>query len=165
MLVKFFNMGLINMAETMGSLIDKLIITKIREWHIKTNEKYSKLRSDKLNIVIDEKNDLILEIDEVLKKCIRGEIKIKRPKVKLYCSQNRELNQDKIHMGRLIEKLAETNMALWNLEDEARRTDVDLSYIGRIKQKIDKANIQRNDLIDQIDETFEEKILEIIKNR
>ncbi|MBD3246050.1 MAG: DUF4254 domain-containing protein [Candidatus Omnitrophica bacterium] len=57
-----------------------------------------------------------------------------------------------------IEALTKKNFDLWQLEDEARREDVPLEYIGQVKRKIDAANQQRNDLIDRIDELFEEKL-------
>jgi hypothetical protein len=50
-----------------------------------------------------------------------------------------------------ISALAQKNSQLWHLEDEARRTDVSLSFIGSVKKKIDLTNQQRNDLIDRID--------------
>ena len=44
------------------------------------------------------------------------------------------------------------NFTLWQLEDEARRTDVDDGYIAGVKRSIDIWNQRRNDLIESIDE-------------
>ncbi len=46
------------------------------------------------------------------------------------------------------------NFRLWNLEDEARRTDSTDVYIADIKRSIDSTNQQRNDLIEKIDEAI-----------
>lgn len=44
------------------------------------------------------------------------------------------------------------NFCLWNFEDEARRRDVDDSYIAGVKRDIDAWNQKRNDRIERIDE-------------
>ena len=54
-------------------------------------------------------------------------------------------------LGTLTDKLTVVNLKLWHQEDEARREDVSLEYIGKVKKKIDTLNMQRNDLIAEID--------------
>jgi len=44
------------------------------------------------------------------------------------------------------------NFGLWNLEDEARRRDVDDSVIAEVKRQIDGWNQRRNDRVELIDE-------------
>jgi hypothetical protein len=44
------------------------------------------------------------------------------------------------------------NFRVWNLEDQARRTDVEDSYVANIKRSIDKWNQRRNDLMEAVDE-------------
>ncbi len=43
------------------------------------------------------------------------------------------------------------NYTLWNLEDEARRTDTTDVYIADLKRQIDARNQRRNDLIELLD--------------
>ncbi len=76
-------------------------------------------------------------------------------KLKLY-NKPEQMNRIKklSSIAKTMEELTKKNLELWNLEDEARREDVTLSYVGRIKRKIDAANQQRNDLIDKLDEIF-----------
>ena len=62
------------------------------------------------------------------------------------------------NLGEAISGLSNKNLELWHLEDEARRKDVGLDYIGGIKRKIDLTNQHRNDFIDKIDELFDRKI-------
>jgi len=54
-------------------------------------------------------------------------------------------------VGSLVDKITIMNLKLWHLEDEARRTDVDDSHIAEVKRRIDVANLQRNDLIEELD--------------
>lgn len=61
-----------------------------------------------------------------------------------------ENDEEKIYRVVLDEHAA--NFQLWHAEDEARRTDVDESYIALQKRTIDKWNQRRNDLIEKIDE-------------
>jgi len=57
------------------------------------------------------------------------------------------------------------NFNLWNLEDEARRTDVDDGFIARIKRAIDRWNQKRNDLIERIDETLLAQLADVDTSR
>ncbi len=154
------------MAETLGSLIDKLTIKQLREFYLKKllggkkpgvfNQKGLK---SKLGILRSQKKYLNKEIEDFIKKAVKNRVAITDEKLKLY--NKPEVRGKK---GRLkdissgIDGLAKKNVELWHLEDEARRVDVDNSYIGRIKKRIDKANQQRNDLIDGIDQLFKRYI-------
>jgi hypothetical protein len=51
-----------------------------------------------------------------------------------------------------IEHNHRCNRLLWDAEDEARRTDVSDAEIVRRKREIDRANQQRNDAVERIDE-------------
>jgi hypothetical protein len=153
------------MAETLGSLVDKLTIRDIREFHIcqmlsKKERKFSKKELEsKLAILRRQKECLKKEIDDFTVSAYKSGVILKEEKLKLY---NAPKNMGRIpatkRLGEVISGLAEKNLELWNLEDEARRTGVGLAYIGRIKRKIDLANQQRNDFIDKIDELFGRKI-------
>ena len=44
------------------------------------------------------------------------------------------------------------NYSLWNQEDQARRRDVDDTYIADVKRSIDRWNQRRNDFVERIDE-------------
>jgi hypothetical protein len=162
------------MAETLGSLIDKLAINDVRQYHLKEMLKYYSERAlsgrqrkalifskanlkKKLKLAQLQKKDLLQEIDDFLKAAVRGRVRIRFQKLKLYNAPGKEkegiANSNSI--GQTISSLAQKNLELWHLEDEARRRDVGIAYIGRIKRKIDLANQQRNDLIDTLDELLE----------
>ncbi len=153
------------MAETLGSLVDKLTIKSIREFYIREmlGQKKSKfpkraLRT-RLALLKRQKITMMKEIDAFVIEAMKGKIPLRDEKIKLY---NRPDIIGAIgvvpKLSRAIDELAKQNLALWHLEDEARREDVDLSYIGQIKRKIDVANQRRNDLIDKIDELLAQKV-------
>ncbi|NIM03266.1 DUF4254 domain-containing protein [bacterium] len=100
---------------------------------------------------------LIEEMDQFLAQALKGKVKLRDEKVKLY-RQSRVGEKLLGTLGTLVDSLCQKNMQLWHLEDEARRSDVCDAYIGRIKRKIDIANLNRNDLIDRIDELLERKV-------
>jgi len=154
------------MAETLGSLIDKLAIKSIRDFHIKRMLKSKKAKftkcqlKDKLEILRKQKRSLFKEIEEFIVEAPAGRIALSDEKLKLYNKPHLIGRTGNINsVSKAIDGLTKKNLELWHLEDEARREDVSLSYIGSIKKKIDLVNQQRNDLIDKIDELFSQKLI------
>lgn len=150
------------MAETLGSLIDKLTIKDLREHYLKEMLKSKKKNLNtaelrkKLKLVRLQKKDLMTEINNFLAAAVKGKVKIREEKLKLYTAPENIRRIPKLNtLGEAISHLAQKNLELWRLEDKARRKDVDDSYIGKVKRKIDLANQQRNDLIDALDELLE----------
>lgn len=79
------------MAETLGSLIDKLTIKNIRLWHLEDIRRDKSLpdserltAADNVSMVNQQRNDLIDEIDQFLADAIAGNVKVTDPKVKIY---------------------------------------------------------------------------------
>ncbi|MFC1514305.1 DUF4254 domain-containing protein [Candidatus Omnitrophota bacterium] len=150
------------MAETLGSLIDKLSIKSIRQFYLNrmlTSKKLTKQARAKLKVLAKQKEALLREVEGFISLAIKGDLLLKDEKLKLY---NKPQMVGKIgtisRLSQAIDALAQKNMQLWGLEDEARREDMPLTYIGKVKRKIDFANQQRNDLIDKIDAILEKKI-------
>ncbi len=79
------------MAETLGSLVDKLTIANLRLWHLEDARRDRALSdqdrlaaSDAVSVVNKQRNDLMDEIDEYIFKAAHGQVKLKEPKVKIY---------------------------------------------------------------------------------
>ena len=152
------------MAETLGSLIDKLSIKSIREFHINEmlemkNVKFPKAELQiKLKALKKQKQAMRGEIEDLVSTAIKKGAALKDEKLKLY---NKPAIIGKIgnvsKLSDAIEGLVKKNLQLWHLEDEARREGADLAYVGGIKRKIDVANQHRNDFIDKIDELLGKK--------
>jgi len=145
------------MAETLGSLIDKLTIKNIRSAFLKSGRYEVEKRGEKIRIIEGQRKDLIDEIDRFLYHAVRGEIRLKDLKIKLY-NKPVKYGGTVEKLGSLADKLARKNMELWALEDEVRRSDVSDAVIVRTKRAIDLANQERNDLIDGIDTLLEKTV-------
>jgi hypothetical protein len=157
------------MAETLGSLIDKLSIKSIREFYLEKmlfSKKTAKEAKPKLKLLKKQKLLLLKEVESFINQAIKGNVRLKDEKLKLYNKPRLRGKIGKVSkLSQAIDTLTKKNMQLWGLEDEARRQDVPLSQIGRTKRKIDFVNQQRNDLIDKIDDILERRVAKRKKRR
>jgi hypothetical protein len=147
------------MAETLGSLIDKLSIKNLRYWHLDEliqQENSSDLKTEelkaKLIIVESQRKDLLNEIDTFLAAALAGEVKVCDEKVKLYRNTNVSSLENVSKLGEAVSELAMSNTRIWHLEDEVRREDLLDSEIVKLKRKIDQNNQERCNLVDKVDE-------------
>ena len=151
------------MAETLGSLIDKLSIKNLRYWHL-DEDAQTKSSSDpakeelkvKLKLVDRQRKELVEEIDVFLDTAFAGKVRIRDEKIKLYKNLNVTSSEDLNHLGETVSKLAMSNIKLWHLEDEVRREDLPDVDIVRIKRTIDTSNQERNNFMDRVDEILED---------
>ena len=153
------------MAETLGSLIDKLAIRSIKEFYIKKmlqaeKAKFTKCQlKEKFVILRKQMSYLLKEIEEFIVEASSGRVVLSDEKLKLYNKPHIIGRVGNINsVSKAIDGLTKKNLELWHLEDEARREDVSLAYVGSIKKKIDVANQQRNDLIDKMDSLFSQQL-------
>ena len=150
------------MAETLGSLIDKLSIKNLRYWHL-DEDVQAKDASDpkkeeltaKMKLVDRQRKELLEEIDGFLEAAFAGKVRIRDEKVKLYKNLNVVSSEDLNHLGETVSKLAMSNIKLWHLEDEVRREDLPDADIVKIKRTIDTNNQERNNFMDKVDEILE----------
>jgi len=150
------------MAETLGSLIDKLSIKNLRYWHL-DEDSQARDASDpqqqeliaKMELVDRQRRELLEEIDVFLSSALAGEVRIRDEKVKLYKNLNVTSAENVNHLGEAVSKLAMSNIKLWHLEDEVRREDLPDTDIVKTKRKIDTNNQERNNFMDKVDEILE----------
>ena len=151
------------MAETLGSLIDKLSIKNLRYWHL--DESIAKENSSspqtqelkiKLKLVDSQRKDLLNEIDAFLAAALIGDVKVCDEKVKLYRNTNVSSLENINKLGEAVSELAMSNTRIWHLEDEVRREDLLDSEIVKLKRKIDQNNQERCNLVDKVDEILQQ---------
>ena len=150
------------MAETLGSLIDKLAIKNLRYWHLEedsqardSSDPQKQEIMDKMELVDRQRKELLEEIDVFLSSALAGEVRIRDEKVKLYKNLNVTSAEDVNHLGEAVSKLAMSNIKLWHLEDEVRRENLPDTDIVKTKRKIDTNNQERNNFMDKVDEILE----------
>jgi hypothetical protein len=150
------------MAETLGSLVDKLSIKNLRIWHIDEalesdetpEEKKEELRAKK-KLASKQSQELMEEINQFIALALEGKVKIRDQKLKMYQNHAaKEVGEIK-KLGKAVSELASRNIRLWHLEDEVRRTDIPDSEVVACKRKIDGTNQERNDFMDKVDEILE----------
>ena len=155
------------MAETLGSLVDKLSIKNLRVWHIDEALESGVLSQSqaaelhvKKELAEKQRDELIEEINGFLKLALEGKIKLRDQKLKLYQNLNVKKTDGLDGLGAAITGLVERNIRLWHLEDEVRRPDIADSRVADCKRQIDTNNQERNDLIDKVDQILESKVRE-----
>ena len=156
------------MAETLGSLIDKLSIKNLRYWHL-DEDSQARDASDpqkqeliaKMELVDRQRKELLEEIDIFLSSALAGEVRIRDEKVKLYKNLNVTSAEDVNRLGEAVSKLAMSNIKLWHLEDEVRREDLPDTDIVKTKRKIDTYNQERNNFMDKVDEILENFVKQV----
>ena len=145
------------MAETLGSLVDKLSIKNLRIWHLDEvleNDRASNREEleAKRDLADRQRKDLMKEIDCFLDAALRGEVRICDEKIKMYTNTNVSSSRGIKALGNAVSELACRNIKIWHLEDEVRRTDLPDATIVQTKRQIDTTNQERNDLIDKVDQ-------------
>jgi len=146
------------MAETLGSLVDKLSIKNLRIWHLEEvlekNSDSEELKA-KRDLADKQRQNLVQEINGFLVAALRGEVCIRDEKIKMYTNTNVSSSDSIKKLGEAVSELAFRNIKLWHCEDEVRRTDLADSEIVKIKRWIDTTNQERNDLMDKVDEILQ----------
>ena len=143
------------MAETLGSLVDKLSIKNLRIWHLEEaleKDSGSEELKAKRDLADKQRQNLVEEINGFLVAALQGEVCIRDEKIKMYTNTNVSSSDSVKKLGEAVSELAFRNIKLWHCEDEVRRTDLEDSEIVKIKRRIDTTNQERNDLMDKVDQ-------------
>jgi hypothetical protein len=135
------------MAETLGSLCDKLTIVKLKQYHSEDAARQSSLG-------IQEKQ-LQQEIDEFFRAASTGEI----PPERLTFAANKVFKQDGNvvadvigKIGEVFAKLADVNCLLWHEQEKVYDFEmVPADEKNMVVKRLALLNLERNKCIDQID--------------
>lgn len=142
------------MAETIGSIIDKLIITSLKNHYADTDIKKASTREQCI--------DLTAELNEYISKALSGQIKkLEFPQNKVYIKTSIEVGSPDPDMtiGDLVTKLIEANHQMWiNQEFVYDFKKVPIDKKDEIIERCATLNIERSEFMDAINRWFAERI-------
>ena len=135
------------MAETLGSLCDKLTIIKLKQWHTDDPARTASLDQ--------QEHQLAAEIDEFMQKAVRGEIprgQLSFAANKVYKKEGNEIAAVDGGIGELFARLAHVNCALWHQQEKVYEFDkVPPGEKDKVVKQLALLNLERNQCIDGID--------------
>ena len=138
------------MADTLGSLCDKLTIAKLKQWHTKDRKR---LRSLEL-----QAQTLQEEIDEFVHDALNGIIPQQRLKFKankVYKKKGNTVAEIKGDIGAIFSQLAQVNCELWHEVEKSYDIDnVPDDQKGTLIKRLAVLNLERNRCMEAIDDNF-----------
>jgi hypothetical protein len=148
------------MAETLGSLCDKLTVLKLKQWHSRDSEQLK-------NITLQEKL-LQDEINEYINLAIAGLIPpkcIALPANKVYQRKSNQINEFHGSFGEVFSQLAGVNCRLWHQQEKIYEFEkVPPDEKDEVIKQLAVLNLERNQCIDEINANFQSLIRNIHPN-
>ena len=143
------------MAETLGSLCDKLTIVRLKQWHTKDSRRQDSLAR--------QLADLQAEIDGFVGEAVAGQIPPARLKFdanKIYRKKNHAVRDVAGSLGVIVSQLAEANCALWHQQEKIYNfAKVPPEEKDSTIQRLAVLNLERNRCIEAIDELLREQVV------
>ena len=138
------------MAETLGTLVDKLTTVRLKLWHTEDAERTQSLTT--------QEKQLQDEINEFVRGAITGEIRIERltfASNKVYKKEGNVVPDFHGTVGQLVSQLAEVNCRLWHVQERVYEFEqVPMNEKDEVIKQLAVVNLERNQCIDKLDEEF-----------
>lgn len=138
------------MAETLGSLCDKLTIVKLKQFHSQDLERLKSLGT--------QENQLQQEIDAFVDGALRGKIPVERltfASNKVFKKEGNLVSEVQGSIGEVFARLAEVNCHLWHEQEKVYEFEmVPMEEKDTVVKQLALLNLDRNQCIDQIDRQF-----------
>ncbi len=143
------------MAETLGSLFDKLTVVKLKQYHTDDSKRLESL-------ALQEKQ-LRDEIDSYIFGAISGEIppeKLIFSSNKVYKKEGNEINEVVGSIGQVVSELATANCDLWHEQEKVYEFEkVPMAEKDAVVKQLAKLNLIRTKCIDSIDSQFQKFVM------
>jgi hypothetical protein len=138
------------MAETLGTLCDKLVTVKLKQWHSEDPER--------LRVLAAQERQLREEIDEFVGAALAGDIPAARLTFaanKVYKKEGNEIADIGGSVGQIFAQLAETNCRLWHVQEKVYEFEaIPVEEKDAVVKQLAVLNLERNECIDRLDRQF-----------
>ena len=142
------------MAETLGSLCDKLATVKLKLWH---TEDPARLQS-----LSNQEKQLQQEIDEFMGAAIAGDIPIERltfAQNKVYKKEGNVVPEFNGTLGESFAQLANTVCKLWHVQEKVYEFEsIPIDQKDAVIKELAIVNLERNQCIDKLDQQFRDLV-------
>ena len=142
------------MAETLGTLADKLITVKLKLWHTDDAERIASLKA--------QEKQLEDEINEFVGAALAGDIPAERltfASNKVYKKEGNAIIDFSGSIGELFAQLAETNCKLWHVQEKVYDFEqVAPEQKDEVIKELAVVNLERNHCIDRLDQEFQRSV-------
>jgi hypothetical protein len=142
------------MAETLGTLADKLTTVKLKLWHTDDAERIASLKA--------QEKQLEEEINEFVDAAIAGQIPIGRLTFaanKVYKKEGNAISDFSGSIGELFSQLAETNCKLWHVQEKVYEFEqIPAAQKDGVIRELAVVNLERNQCIDRLDQEFQRSV-------
>jgi len=142
------------MAETLGSLCDKLTIVKLKQYHSEDQARLESLGKQEMQ--------LRTEIDEFVAAAVSGHIpadKLTFSANKVYKQEGNETRNIAGNLGEVFAELAKVNCDLWHEQEKVYEFEtVPPAEKDIVVKRLAVLNLERNKCIDSIDRQFQSMI-------
>jgi hypothetical protein len=145
------------MAETLGTLSDKLTIVKLKQYHTEDDERLQSLAR--------QEQQLQGEIDEFIGAALSGEIpfeKLTFAANKVYKKEGNETQEIKGTIGQIFSLLADTNCRLWHVQEKVYEFEaIPVEEKDGVVKDLAILNLERNKCIDEMDKAFQQFVSQL----
>jgi hypothetical protein len=143
------------MAETLGTLCDKLTIVKLKQFHTEEVERLESLSQQEMQ--------LCEEIDSFIRDAAKGKIPQERlvfSSNKIFKKSGNEINEISGTISTIFAELAKVNCDLWHEQEKVYDFEkVPYDKKNTVIKRLALLNLQRTQCIDEIDKKLQLMII------
>jgi len=142
------------MAETLGTLADKLTTVKLKLMYSEDPERIQSLQA--------QERQLQEEMNELVGGALSGEIPIERLTFaanKVYKKEGNVVPEFHGTLGQMFSQLAEVNCRLWHVQEKVYEFEqIPMNQKDDIIKQLAIVNLERNQCIDKLDQEFRNSV-------